>query len=151
MGSSWIFVALAVAWFIQLYFANTQMRRFYSRVAELRRKHNGITSIGMEGSTWKRRQYVVLVADKEKRILAVEQLSGWTVLAKLQPVPGLEGITFTELFDDTVALPVHNKLLLAMRDAAKHILAAEKEEKEKSGAQEIEHEENAAISPTTSL
>jgi DNA-binding transcriptional regulator of glucitol operon len=150
MGSSWIFVALALAWFVQLYFANTQMRLFYKRVSELRRKYNGITSIGMEGSTWKRRQYVVIVADKEKRILAVEQLSGWTVMAKLQPVPGLEGLTFTELFDDTVTLPVPNKLLLAMRNAAKHVLAAEKEEKEKVDTQDMELEEHATVSPSTS-
>lgn len=148
-GISWIFIALAIAWFLQLYMSNHQMRKFYGRVSELRRTHNGITSIGMEGSAWKRRQYAVLVVDKGKRILAIEQLSGWTVLAKLQPVQGLEGITFTELFDDTVALPVHNKLLLAMRNAAQHILDAEKEEKEK--LQEKEHEENAAISPSASL
>jgi DNA-binding transcriptional regulator of glucitol operon len=148
---SWIFVALAIAWFVQLYFANKQMRRFYGRVSELRRKYNGVTSIGMEGSTWRRRQYAVIVMDKEKRILAVEQLSGWTVLAKLEPVPGLEGLTIAQLFDDTVTLPVEKKLLLAMRNAAQHILTAEAEKEEELGKQEKKIEEHAAISPSATL
>ncbi len=146
-GFSWIFVALAIAWFIQLYLANKQMRRFYGRVSELRRQYNGVTSIGMEGSTWRRRQYVVIVVDKEKRVLAVEELSGWTVLAKLEPVPGLEELTIARLFDDTVTLPVPKKLLLAMRNAAQHVLNAGKEKEEENlSAQEKIIEEYATVS-----
>lgn len=141
---SWIFIALALAWCLQLYLSYYQMRQFYGRVSELRRKYNGTTSIGMEGSAWKRRQYAVIVVDKEKRILAVEQLSGWTVMAKLQPVKGLAGLTFAELFDDAKTLPVNKKLLLAIRNAAQHIIKAEADEKENAEVQENELEENAA-------
>ena len=142
---SWVFIALAVAWCLQLYLSYFQMRRFYGRVSELRRMYNGITSIGMEGSAWKRRQYAVIVADKDKRILAVEQLSGWTILAKLQPVKGLDGLTFDDLFDDSKMLPVNQKLLLAMRNAAQHILKAEEDARERENEQELELEENAAV------
>jgi DNA-binding transcriptional regulator of glucitol operon len=144
---SWVFIALAVAWLLQLYLSYFQMRRFYGRVSELRRTYNGITSIGMEGSAWKRRQYAVIVADKDKRILAVEQLSGWTILAKLQPVKGLEGLTFDDLFDESSNLPVNRKLLLAMRNAAQHILKAEEAKKEEANApaQDLDMEENAAV------
>jgi DNA-binding transcriptional regulator of glucitol operon len=144
---SWVFIALALAWCLQLYLSFFQMRRFYGRVSELRRTYNGVTSIGMEGSAWKRRQYAVIVVDKDKRILAVEQLSGWTILAKLQPVKGLEGLTFEDLFDEARNLPVNRKLLLAMRDAAQHILKAEEHEKEEANApaQDLDMEENAAV------
>lgn len=144
---SWVFVALAVAWCLQLYLSFFQMRRFYGRVSELRRTYKGTTSIGMEGSAWKRRQYAVIVADKDKRILAVEQLSGWTILAKLQPVKGLEGLTFDDLFDESRNLPVNRKLLLAIRNAAQHILKAEEHEKEEANApaQDLDMEENAAV------
>ena len=148
---SWIFVALAVAWFVQLYLSYYQMRRFYKRVSELRRTHQATTSIGMEGSAWKGRQYAVVVADASKKILAVEQLSGWTIFAKLQPVQGFTGISFDELFDDTQTFPVKQKLLLAIRNAAQHIIKAEQGKKEAEKAKESGIEENAAVRPSSSL
>jgi hypothetical protein len=77
----------------------------------------------------------------------VEQLSGWTILAKLQPVKGLEGLTFDDLFDESRNLPVNRKLLLAIRNAAQHILKAEENEKEEANApaQDLDMEENAAV------
>lgn len=120
-----LIVGLAVAWFVQYVLSFWQMRRFYGRIAELRKL--GTVSIGMEGSAWKRRQYAVLVVDREKRIVRAEQLSGWTVLAALRPIRGLEGRGLAELNDDSVELPIsgQRKLLLACRNAAKHIYEAE--------------------------
>ena len=95
------------------------MRRFYKRIAVLRR--DGLVSVGMSGSSWRRKQYAVLVVDKAEKIVHVEQLSGWTVLATLKPVPGLVGQPMSNLFDDDLALPVSDKLLLALRNAASFI------------------------------
>ncbi len=114
-----IIVTLAVAWVIQYYFAWWQMRRFYKRMADLRR--DGLTSVGMSGSTWRRKQYAVLVVDNNHKIVHVEQLSGWTVLATLKPVPGLDGRPMSDLWDDDLHLPVSPKLLLALRNAGTYI------------------------------
>lgn len=116
-----IIIGLAVAWTLQYILAFWQMRRYYRRLAELRKK--GLVSIGMSGSAWRRRQYAVLVVNKldHEKIVCVEQLSGWTVMATLKPVPGFEGRPVNDLLDDNVALPVSPKLLLALRDAVKHL------------------------------
>jgi DNA-binding transcriptional regulator of glucitol operon len=114
-----IILSLVVAWVIQYYFAWWQMRRFYNRIAELRR--NGLVSVGMSGSTWRRKQYAVLVVDNTHKIVHVEQLSGWTVLASLKPVAGLDGRPMSDLWDEGLNLPVSPKLLLALRNAAKYV------------------------------
>jgi DNA-binding transcriptional regulator of glucitol operon len=114
-----IILCLASAWLIQFLFSYLQMRRFYSRINKLHR--DGSVWIGMAGSAWRRRQYAVLVVDKNDKVVHVEQLSGWTVLATLKPVPGVDGITLADITDDGVQLPVNKKLLLAMRNAVKHI------------------------------
>jgi DNA-binding transcriptional regulator of glucitol operon len=102
-------------WAIQYALSFWQMRRYYRRLAELRRE--GVVSVGMAGSAWKRRQYAVLVVDQNNRIVHVEQLSGWTVLATLKPVPGLAGRPVSDLLDDSIQLPVSKKLLAALRHA----------------------------------
>ena len=114
-----IILSLAAAWLVQYYLAWWQMRRFYKRIAELRR--DGLVSIGMAGSSWRRKQYGVLVVDKADKIVHVEQLSGWTVLATLKPVPGLDGRPMSHLFDDDHKLPVSDKLLLALQNAASYV------------------------------
>ena len=121
-----VILGLGIAWAVQLFLSYWQMNRFYGRVFKLRKQYGGTASIGMEGSSWKRRQYAVLVVDNEKRILAAEQLSGWTIFATLKPVDGLNGVTLALLCDDNVSLPIskNKKLLLAFRNAAKHIETA---------------------------
>jgi DNA-binding transcriptional regulator of glucitol operon len=114
-----VIVGLAIAWTIQYALAFWQMRRFYRRVAEFRRY--GKVSIGVAGSAWRRRQYAVLVVDASQRIVHVEQLSGWTILAILKPVPGLDGRPLSAVFNDDLELPVSHKLLLALRNAATYI------------------------------
>lgn len=134
---------LVVMWLLQLGLSYWQMRRFYRRVAELRRR--GTVSIGMHGSMWRGRQYAVLVADEQERIVHAEQLSGWTVLANLKPVAGVAGRTLEELFDDEAQWPVKPKLRLALRNAAQHIRTA----KERAAAKKAEAaaQESAADQP----
>lgn len=145
MGTSAILIiGLAVAWLLQLGLSYWQMRRFYRRIADLRRE--GRVSIGLEGSAWRRRQYAVLVVDKEThRIITAEQLSGWTVLASLQPVPGLAGLHLDDLFRDDVETPVakNKKLWLALRNAAQHIKDAEARAKAKAA------DEQSALASST--
>jgi DNA-binding transcriptional regulator of glucitol operon len=114
-----VILALAGAWIIQYYFAWWQMRRFYKRIADLRR--TGLVSVGMAGSAWRRKQYAVLVVDKDHTITHVEQLSGWTVMASLKPVAGLDGRPMNDLWEDDAHLPVSPKLLLALQNAAGYI------------------------------
>jgi DNA-binding transcriptional regulator of glucitol operon len=126
-----VVLCFALAWIIQYSLTYFQMQRFYKRLAFLR--HDGQVWIGMAGSAWKRRQYAVLVVDPENHIIHAEQLSGWTILACLKPVSGLTGRPLSDLFDDSIQLPVSKKLLLALRNSAKYILdAAEKKAKEVS-------------------
>lgn len=133
--ASAIILMLAIAWFVQYLLSFYQLRRFYRRIHQLRRL--GTVSIGAEGTAWKRRQYAVLVVDPERRILHAEQLSGWTVAASLKPVPGLEGRPMSDLLDGAVDLPVSGKLLMALRDAVRHIQEAEEKALNK-GATAIE-------------
>ncbi len=114
-----IIVGLALAWSLQYVLAFWQLRRFYGRVAALRR--DGIVSIGMSGSTWRRKQYAVLVVDQNGKIVHAEQLYGWTVFAKLKPVPGLAGRPLSDLSDDHIEMAIPDKLLSAFRNAATYI------------------------------
>jgi DNA-binding transcriptional regulator of glucitol operon len=121
LTGSVIILSLVIMWVLQYALAFWQMRRYYGRIAELRRE--GQVWVGMAGSAWRRRQYAVVVVSPDNRIVRVEQLSGWTVLATLKPVRGLEGRPLNDLLDDSLQLPVSKKLLLALRDAVKHMQA----------------------------
>ncbi len=118
-----IIIILAAAWVIQYVLSFWQLRRFYKRIHQLRRY--GSVWIGKEGSTWKGRQYAVLVVNKEKVITKVEQFSGWTVFATLKPVSGLEGRPLSDLLDDSIELPVSRKMRLALCNAVKYIQETE--------------------------
>lgn len=146
-----IIILLAFAWLLQFGLSFFQMRRFYRRVSALHKF--GSVWIGMEGSSWKRRQYVALVVDKDNIIKRAEELSGWTVLAALKPVMGLDGRPISDLMDDTIELPVKGKLLLAFRDAVKHIeaAAAKKAAKEIEEAQNVNLEEKGVYQQGNSL
>jgi DNA-binding transcriptional regulator of glucitol operon len=127
-----IIFGLAVAWLLQLFLSYLQLRRFYGQVSQLRKTGN-LVSIGMAGSAWKGRQYAILAVDPDNDIIRqTEQLSGWTVLASLKPLHGLEGMTWQDLLNEETPLPkhIHHKLALALRDAAKHIEEHKKRKKE---------------------
>lgn len=139
-----VVLGLGCMWLLQYAFTFWQMRRYNKRLSELRK--GGSVWVGLNGSAWKGRQYAVVVVDKENRIARVEQLSGWTVLAALKPVPGLEGRPVSDLTDDHIELPVSNKLLLALRDAVKHMEAYAKKQAEKAAAAKAEAEaDNSAL------
>lgn len=140
-----VVLCFVLAWILQYSFTYYQMQRFYKRLAVLRR--DGPVWIGMEGSAWRRRQYAVLVVNDKNHILHAEQLSGWTVLASLKPIPGLVGRPLDDLFDAQIELPVSKKLLLALRNAAKHI----QEAADNKGTEASQKKMKSNILPESSL
>lgn len=114
-----IVLGLAVGWFVQVLLTGRQTQRFYNRMKVLRK--DGVASIGTTGGIYKGRVYVVLVVDKEDRIVHAEQLSGWTTFSELRPVPVLQGKNLADLMDEQNPLPLKPKMLQAFRNAARDI------------------------------
>jgi glucitol operon activator protein len=136
-----VVLGLGFMWVLQYALTFWQMRRYNKRLSELRK--GGLVWVGLNGSAWKGRQYAVIVVDKENKIVKVEQLSGWTVLATLKPVPGFEGRPVSDLTDENVTLPVSEKMLLALRDAVKHMEAHARKQAEKAAAARAEADASA--------
>lgn len=136
MNGTTVILLLAAAWVLQLGLSLWQTRRFYRRLSILRRA--GRTAVGMEGSIYRRRAYAVLVVDERDRIVHAEQLSGWTVFARLRPVPQLVGLDVHALLMEDPQMPgVSRKILKAFRSAAQELTA------EEQGADPMEGEASA--------
>lgn len=112
-----LFLAIALVWILQLALSLLQTRRFHRRVSQLRQEGNQ-TSVGMSGSTWKRKVYGVLVVNEDRTILRAEKLSGFTVFANLQPVPELGGKPMSVLDREQPIEGVNEKLWKAFQNAA---------------------------------
>lgn len=117
-----ILFGLVVMWILQFGLAYWQMRRFYRRMAMLRR--SGLTAIGLSGNRYKGRSYAVLTIDEDGRIIHAEQFSGWTVFAQLRPVPALVGMSLSELSNNMASLPLSKKLQSAFGNAATELQTA---------------------------
>jgi glucitol operon activator protein len=89
--------ALGLAWILQFFLSIRQMRRFYRRVAELKRM--GRATIGVGGGTYRGRAYAVVVADPAGRVLTAEIMSGFSVFAGLRPMPEVKGWNLKALCD----------------------------------------------------
>lgn len=112
-----LFLAVALVWILQLALSLLQTRRFHKRVFQLRKEGNQ-TSVGMSGSTWRRKVYAVLVVDENRTIIRAEKLSGFTVFANLKPVPELGGKPMSVLDEDTPIVGINEKLWKAFQNAA---------------------------------
>ncbi len=117
-----ILFGLVIMWIIQFGLAYKQMKSFYKRLVVLRK--NGLTAVGLSGGRLKGRAYAVLTVDENYRIVHAEQFSGWTVFAKLKPVPQLMGMSLQELLKNEATLPVPKKLRTAFGNAARDIQTA---------------------------
>lgn len=82
--------ALAALWAIQVFLSTLQMRRFHKRSQQLRRL-GAHMAVGLAGNMYRRKVYTVVVIDADGTVVAAEQLSGFTILANLQPIPSMEG------------------------------------------------------------
>jgi DNA-binding transcriptional regulator of glucitol operon len=115
-------LGLGVMWLFQFGLAYFQLRRFYGRLIQL--KQGGLTAVGLSGGRYSGRSYAVLTINNEGRVVYAEQFSGWTVFAKLKPVPELVGMPINELLAQQTTLPVNKKLQVAFANAAKDLQAA---------------------------
>ncbi|NIA24255.1 MAG: hypothetical protein GWP04_01655 [Gammaproteobacteria bacterium] len=112
-----LLILLVVAWLIQLGLSTWQMHRFHGRAQDLRRLGSTM-SIGMAGSNWKRKTYVVAVIDQSDVVVAAERLSGFTIFAGLQPVPSVVGWQLDNLGLGTPPAGVSDKTWAAFEQAA---------------------------------
>jgi DNA-binding transcriptional regulator of glucitol operon len=124
-----IVLGLGFMWLIQFGLTFWQLRRYNQRLSELRKQ--GTVWVGLHGSAWKGRTYAVIVVDKDKRVVCIEKFSGVTIFAVLKPIPGFEGRPLSDLTDDSVELPVSEKMLQAIRNAVQHMQDHEKRLAEK--------------------
>lgn len=119
---SFIIIALVVMWIAQFGMAYWQMKRFYGRLKIVRK--GGLTAVGQGGGQYKGRAYAVLTIDDDNIIVHAEQFKGWTVFAKLRPVPEFIGMSLQQLLDTEDTLPTTPKLRLAFGNAGRDLLAA---------------------------
>lgn len=122
-----IFLVVGVLWIAQFGAAYLQMRRFYTRLKEVRR--GGLTAVGLGGGQYKGRSYAVLTVNSFGTIVHAEKFDGWTVFARLQPVPELLGMSLEEILAHPEQLPVSAKLQTAFHNAARDIQKARVEGK----------------------
>ena len=122
-----LIILIAIAWTLQLALTLWQTRRFYRRLSVLRR--DGKSAIGMAGSIYRGRIYVILVVDENNIIRHAEKLSGWTVFASLRPVPVLVGKSLDALLDgENKSLSLSKKEREAFQNAAENLLKLEEDE-----------------------
>jgi DNA-binding transcriptional regulator of glucitol operon len=107
-GWTWIIIAVAVGWVLQLGMAWRQARRFSAAVAGLRRSTGGKVSVGM-GKRRLRKAYVALAADGTTVTRALV-LRGVTTFAQAAPEPALAGLRLRDLAEgrlpDGLSAPV---------------------------------------------
>ncbi|MBL8045216.1 MAG: hypothetical protein JNL09_01675 [Anaerolineales bacterium] len=144
--ATFVVLALALAWLVQLGLSYWQMKRFYGRISQLRK--SGKLAIGLEGGLYKGRQYGVLVVDEQENVVRAEQLSGLTIFSQLKSVSPLVGLKMNRLFEDEKALAeelkISKKQVLAFRNAAQYLRDAEARAEKKNR----QAEETALVSPT---
>lgn len=121
-NAGFLFLALGLMWLIQFGLAYWQMNRFYRRIFFLRK--SGLTAVGLSGNRYKGRSYGVLTINEKNQVVHAEQFSGWTILSQLKPVPGLVGMSLSELLNNESNLPVPKKLQTAFGNAARDLQAA---------------------------
>lgn len=91
-----IFVALALAWALQMLLAHRQARRFMRSVRAL--QDRGRVAIGVSSQKrLQRKTYVGLAADAAGVVRAGCELSGQTVWARPKTIDAFDGLTLAEL------------------------------------------------------
>ena len=91
-----IVMLLAGAWLLQIWLSSQQMRAFNRRSQQLRRMGTHM-AIGLAGTTYRRKVYTTLVTDADHRVVAAEELGGFTVFASAKSVPQAVGMSLDEV------------------------------------------------------
>ena len=87
----WLFLAIALALSLQIFFSSRQAKAFMAAVRSIRGKGRRV-GIGLGGrKTCGRRVYVALAADSAGRVVDAVVLRGLTQFARPKPLPALVG------------------------------------------------------------
>lgn len=113
-------LVLGFVWLLQLMLSLLQTRRFYRRFSELR-QGSYASAIGMAGTTWKRKEYAILVVDSDHRVMRAQRLGGITVFATPKPLPALEGVALDRFSGAEAVDGVSAKTWAALQNAAQYI------------------------------
>ena len=116
---SFLLLSIVFVWLVQLCLSYLQMKRFNSRIVELR-KQGSKTAVGMTGNIYKRRVYAVLVVNEAMSIIAAERLSGWTVFTHLKPVTALVGRSLADI-GEMPQFGIRPKIWRAFHNSARYI------------------------------
>jgi DNA-binding transcriptional regulator of glucitol operon len=91
-----IVMLLVAAWLLQIWLSSQQMRAFHKKSQQLRKMGTHM-AIGLAGTTYRRKIYSTLVTDADHRVVAAEELGGFTVFAGSKPVPAAVGMSLDEV------------------------------------------------------
>jgi glucitol operon activator protein len=119
-----IIIGLAIGWVLQLLLAYRQAKRFNVRVRALRSL--GTTAVGRAGTRTRGYVFAAIAADRRGTVMGAEVLKGVTVFAKPRPLPQIIGSDVRALAE-TESKKTTDR---ALADAAYHLLAEVKPEKE---------------------
>ena len=111
-----------LAWLVQLALAYRQARLFYKRISSLRKL--GRCATGVAGGSYRGRVYVALVVHPlTRKVIIAEQMQGFTVFARLRPIPQIVGRSLDELLDPAAPAieGISQKVQTAARSAAEAI------------------------------
>ena len=115
-----IVVGLFLVWTVQIFLSNIQMQRFHKR-SQILRRQGALMAIGIAGNMYRRKVYVVVVVDDDGIVTAIEQLSGFTVLATAKPVAGTVGMSVWEVGRGDPPVGIDDKTWEAIDHAASFI------------------------------
>lgn len=116
-------VALAVLWVVQALLVYRQGKAFMKRISALRRE--GRLAIGVGYNRFRLRSFVVVVVDRQDRVVRVERLSGLTVFARSQPIDRYVGLPLAELPDVARARKLAPALVTALTQAVDALVAGD--------------------------
>ncbi len=121
MDPLFIIVALAVIWSAQSYLVYRQGKAFMRRIHILRQE--GRVAIGVGYNRIHVRTFVVVVADRQDRVIRVERLTGLTIFARVRPVDRYAGLRLSEIVDVATNQKAPRQFVTALKQAADALLA----------------------------
>lgn len=86
-----IVIVLAGAWLVQIVLSSLQMKRFHASTQRLRKTGSRL-SIGLAGSTYRRKVYTAVVVDDNQIVTGAGRLGGITVVAGMRELPEIVGL-----------------------------------------------------------
>ena len=124
-------LGLAALWVVQAVMVYRQGKAFMKRINQLRRE--GRVSIGVGYSRIRLRTFIVVVANRDNRVIRVERLSGLTIFARPRPIDRYAGLPLTEVVAVAEAQHAPVQILTALRQAADALLAESAKQEDAAG------------------